>query len=75
MQSMADHVGWFMDNYVGWPGKVHDSKEFVNSELYWRGTTFGRLKGRCRCLQKRLDFKLSNVPNVVGACLNFTQYI
>ena len=30
---------------------------------------FGRLKGRWRCLQKRLDFKLANVPNIVGACV------
>ena len=30
---------------------------------------FGRLKGRWRCLQKRLDFKLANVPNVVGSCV------
>lgn len=30
---------------------------------------FGRLKGRWRCLLKRLDFKLENVPNVVSACV------
>lgn len=29
---------------------------------------FGRLKGRWRCLQKRLDCKLANVPNIVAAC-------
>jgi len=30
---------------------------------------FGRLKGRWRCLLKRLDFALENVPNVVAACV------
>ena len=30
---------------------------------------FGRLKGRWRCLLKRLDFKLENVPNVVSSCV------
>ena len=30
---------------------------------------FGRLKGRCRCLLKRLDFKLENVPYIVSACM------
>lgn len=30
---------------------------------------FGRLKGRWRCLLKRLDFKLENVPHVVSACV------
>ena len=30
---------------------------------------FGRLKGRWRCLLKRMDFKLENVPHVVSACI------
>ena len=29
---------------------------------------FGRLKGQWRCLLKRMDFALENVPNVVAAC-------
>ena len=30
---------------------------------------FGRLKGRWRCLLKRMDFALENVPNIVAACI------
>ena len=30
---------------------------------------FGRLKGRWRCLLKRLDFKLESVTSVVAACV------
>ena len=33
------------------------------------GECFGKLKGRWRCLLKRLDFKLENVPYVVTACV------
>lgn len=29
---------------------------------------FGRLKGRWRCLLKRLDSATSNVPNIIAAC-------
>ena len=31
--------------------------------------SFGKLKGRWRCLLKRMDFKLENVPHVVAACV------
>ena len=34
MQALVDHMGRFMDVYIGWPGKVHDARVFVNSELY-----------------------------------------
>ena len=32
---------------------------------------FGRLKGRWRCLMKRLDVKLDNVANIVASCVVF----
>ena len=37
MQGLVDHMGRFMDVYIGWPGKVHDARVFVNSEVYRRG--------------------------------------
>ena len=132
MQAVVDFRGWFMDAYIGWPGKVHDARVLVNSSLYrkamsgtllpdWKRTifgvqvplvilgdpaypalpwlmkpypenarstvekrrlnyrqirawmpienAFGRLKGRWRCLLKRMDCNLSNVPNVVASCV------
>ena len=37
MQAMVDFRGLFMDVYIGWPGKVHDARVFVNSSLYQEG--------------------------------------
>jgi hypothetical protein len=37
MQGMVDIVGRFMEVYIGWPGRVHDARVFVNSSLYKRG--------------------------------------
>ena len=36
--------------------------------------TFGRLKGQWRCLLKRMDFKLENVPHAVSACIVLHMY-
>ena len=121
----------FLDIYVGWPGRVHDSQVFSNSSLNKRGQTgvllpdwkeqfagkdvrlvilgdpaypllswlmkafpnnghlstekkrfnyrlskvravvqhaYGRLKGRWRCLLKRLDVDVHDVPELVAAC-------
>ena len=132
MQAVVDHKGLFLDAYIGWPGKVHDARVFVNSSLYrkrmngtllpdWKRqifgvqvplvllgdpaypalpwlmkpypenasstcairrynysqsrarmpieNAFGRLKGRWRCLLKRMDHQLENVPNVVATCV------
>ena len=37
MQAMVDFRGLFMAVYIGWPGKVHDARVFVNSSLYHKG--------------------------------------
>ena len=34
MQAVVDFRGLFIDVYIGWPGKVHDARVFVNSPLY-----------------------------------------
>ena len=62
MQAVVDYRGLFLDTYIGWPGKVHDARVFSEN-------AFGRLKGRWRCMLKRMDFVLENVPSVVAACV------
>ncbi len=37
MQPVVDYCGLFLDAYIGWPGKVHDARVFVNSSLYRKG--------------------------------------
>ena len=37
MQGMVNHVGHFTEINIGWPGKSHDAKLFVNLALYKRG--------------------------------------
>ena len=131
MQGAVNHLGHFIDIYVGWPGRVHDARVFVNSSLYKRGQAgtlfpdskktiagkeipllvlgdpaypllpwlmkafpdngslsreqkafnyrlskarvvvehaYGRLKGRWRCLLKRNDVLVDDLPKLVAAC-------
>ena len=132
MQAVVDSHCIFMAVYIGWPGKVHDARVFVNSSFYkemvnetlfsnWKRRTngvdisllvlgdpaypalpwlmkpyaehvnmtlkqrnynyrqsrgrmtvensFRRLKGRWRCLLKRLDCQVFNVGNIVASCV------
>ena len=131
MQGTVNHLGHFIDVYIGWPGRVHDARVFVNSSLYKRGQAgtlfpdwkktiagkdipllmlgdpaypllpwlmkafpdngsfpheqktsnyrlskarvvvehaYGRLKGRWRCLLKRNDVLVDDLPKLVAAC-------
>ena len=36
---MQGVVGIFMDVNVGWPGKIHDARVFVNSSFYRKANT------------------------------------
>ncbi|CAM4412682.1 unnamed protein product [Lepidochelys kempii] len=36
LQALVDHKGRFTNINVGWPGKVHDARVFMNSGLYKR---------------------------------------
>ena len=52
MQAVVDFRGWFMDAYIGWPGKVHDARVLVNSSLYCKAMS-GTLTGSEQFLVSR----------------------
>ena len=63
---------WLMKPYAATPHITSAQKQFNYRQSRARMSVenaFGRLKGRWRCLLKRMDFALENVPNVVAACV------
>ena len=34
LQGIVDHTSKFIDVFIGWPGRSHDSRAFVNSPIY-----------------------------------------
>lgn len=63
---------WLMKPYQETPDMTNVQKNFNYCQSRARMTvenSFGRLKGRWRCLLKWLDIKLHNVPHVVAACV------
>ena len=63
---------WLMKPYATTPNMTTEQKRFNYRQSRARmpvENAFGRLKGRWRCLLKRMDFVLENVPNVVAACV------
>ena len=63
---------WLMKPYQETARTTDSQKKFNYRQSRARmvvENAFGRLKGRWRCLLKRLDFKLENVPYMVSACV------
>ena len=58
-----------MKPYAVTPRTTSLQKNFNYRQSRVVENAFGRLKGRWRCLLKRMDFMLENVPNVVAACV------
>ena len=68
---------WLMKPYTENEHTPQDKKHFNYRQSRARmvvENAFGRLKGRWRCLLKRLDFKLENVVAVTATCV-VLQYI
>ena len=63
---------WVMKPYPEYAGMPQKQRNF-NFRLSKARITvehaFGRLKGRWRCLLKRMDYHIDNVPHVVAACV------
>ena len=63
---------WVMKPYPEYAGMPHKQWNFKFRLSKARITVehaFGRLKGRWRCLLKRIDYHIDNVPHVVAACV------
>lgn len=69
MQAMVDFRGLFMDVYIGWPGKVHDARVFVNSSLYHKGMNSTLLPNwkRTLCGQEVIFLNITFI--IVMSCL------
>lgn len=63
---------WLMKPYLENQHSPSDQRHFNYRQSRARMTVenaFGRLKGRWRCLMKRMDVNIANVPNIVAACV------
>ncbi|XP_041671217.1 protein ALP1-like [Cheilinus undulatus] len=64
-------LSWLMKGYPGDGNLTVEQKNF-NYRLSHAQTTvknaFGRLKGRWRCLLKRMDVNISRVPTIISIC-------
>ena len=63
---------WLMKPYTDSPSITDAQKHFNYRQSRARmvvENAFGRLKGRWRCLLKRMDCQLTNVPIIVASCV------
>ena len=63
---------WLMKPYLETPSSTQEERAYNYYQSRARmvvENAFGRLKGRWRCLMKRFDCDLTNVPNVVLSCV------
>ena len=63
---------WLMKPYPEYMGMPRKNRRFNYNLSRARIVVehaFGRLKGRWRCLMKRLDHQLDHVTNVIAACV------
>ena len=78
MQATVDFRGLFMDVYIGWPGKVHDARVFVNSSLYNKGmssTLFPDWKRNICGVQVRRNFTKSCVQYMYNLDMRVRNYM
>ena len=62
---------WLMKPYIETPNSTAAEKNFNYRQSRARivvENSFERLKGRWRCLLKRIDLHVNNIPHVVAAC-------
>lgn len=55
--------------YAGMPQKQRNFNFRLSKARITVEHAFGRLKGRWRCLLKRMDYHLDDVPHVIAACV------
>lgn len=63
---------WLMKPYIETPNSTDAECKYNYRQSRARmvvENAFGRLKGRWRCLSKRIDLHVSNVPHIVAACV------
>ena len=50
MQAAVDHHGLFLDIYLGWPGKVHDARVLVYSDIYRLAMAVSLFPSQTKCI-------------------------
>lgn len=63
---------WLMKPYMETPSITAEEINYNYRQSRARmvvENAFGRLKGRWRCLLKRIDSHLDNVPNIIASCI------